>query len=127
MMKRSILILLALLVLPGCEETTINNPAAEPIPAPPPPTPVNNSVVFAQGDGTCPASGPCIGDFSVSLTGAETISWTFTGGQSPVSTVPAGTVQWPSPGTKNWTSSLCGAVGADGCIPAQGTVVFTAN
>ena len=123
------LILAAVLVaaaFSGCEETTIHNPAAEPLPAPAA-KPVNNSAVFAQGDGTCPASGPCIADYSVSLNGDETISWVFTGAQPPVSPIQGGMVQWSSPGSKNWTSSLCGAVGADGCIPAGGVVVFVEN
>lgn len=132
-MKRSILILPLLilaLTLAACEEkkpgccTTVTAPAA---PQAPTAKPTNNSAVFAQGDKTCPAAGPCIADYSVSLNGNETISWVFTGATPPVSDIQGAMVQWPSPGSKNWTSSLCGAAGADGCIPAGGVVVFEEN
>lgn len=86
--------------------------------------PGNNSAVFAQAGGVCPAAGPCIADFSVSLNGSETVSWVFTGGQPPTSTVAAGQVRWPGPGTYNWTSSVCKA--PTNCTSAQGAVAFSA-
>ncbi len=105
-------------------ETTVVTPTEPP---PPGQAPANNSAVFPQAMGICPAAGPCIGDFSVTLFPGDTVAWVFTGGQPPTSSVPAGNVRWPTPGTYNWSSNVCnGPTGSTQCTPAQGTVTFVA-
>ena len=109
----------------GCDQSETVNVTNPPEPENPPPvSATNNSAVFAQGDGSCPAAGPCIGDFSVSINGGEKISWVFTGGQPPVSEVAAAQVRFTAPGSYNWTSSLTNNDG--NVLPASGIVTFTA-
>lgn len=122
-MKTRILIaaitVLSVLAITGCEETTVNNPTG-PSEKPEAKPQSNNSAVLAQDAGVC-ATPPCVADFGVAKLEPETIAWLFTGGAPPTSPAPAGNVQWPSIGTKNWSSQLCNDVG---CTAAQGTVRF---
>lgn len=123
MTKSRVLILAALFALfAACyQEGDKTNPT--PTAPPNPVMPSNDSVVDEQAGAICPAAGPCLADYSVTLKPGETVSWIFTGAKPPTSNVQAGDVEWKSVGSHRWTSQVCNM---DLCANAAGTVVFAA-
>lgn len=117
-----ILILILSCMLGACEgdQTTINNPTG-PVGDQPP---TNNSAVVARAAGVCPALGPCIADFSVSLAPAWTVAWVFTGARRTTSVVQAGVVEYLFPGTYLWSSTVTNPFGTR---DAQGSTTFIAS
>lgn len=111
----------SLLALGGCDFSKTET-AAAPTDPPAPTFPSNDSTVIERAGGVCSTTGPCVADYSVTLSSGESVSWVFTGADPTTSTIQAGAVQWGGAGSYRWTSKVCNA---DLCKDAGGVVNFS--
>ena len=123
-MRHLVLALLVALAAPACHDdpdrpqVIFQNPVA---PTPTTTAPQNDSAVF-ETPSTCPAGGPCVASFTVTLAEGQSVAWLFNGAEPPTSEAAAGQVRWDRPDSYTWSSRVCDG---DECTPAQGVVTFT--